>query len=921
MSQQGKASTVVAPLRRTFMFFQSVRWGLGLWFAGVLGVLGLLTADAIWALPAGVRSVAPPAALALLAALALAALVSVFRKRDQLVARSTEKSFPHLGTAITNAVQLESDRSEHPVTEHLRREAVRRGRRMAGEARVWPVVRKGVLRAFWIAGAVSLAAAVSYGVLPEVWHSVLPRYLDPHGDHPPYSRLKIRLNLASSEVLYGGQCEIEGVTRGAPVDKLYLVAQTQSGKTQTVMFRRPDRSFFQTLANLTEPTTVWITDGRARSHRHRIDIRMTPQINLVMVHAEFPKYTRLKAKKRKLDSPALRFPKRTRVSMRVASNRPLRSGTLELTPVLGGKSQSISMTVDPANPKSVEGGFELTEAVAFELKVTDTEGFASTHTKKGRITLRPDRRPILQVIEPGRHAVATPRVSIPVKVSAEDDYAVDKLVWFRGFNRSTQRPKALKFQTDGKPEEARYSGAFNLGDLGVRPGDRIEYFFEAADNNPDGPNLATSRMFTLEIISEEQYKQMLRNMAAQKALFEQYFSLTDQLRRLLERAEVLESKVKKAGQPGAPDGAKTAARQEAQELAKALENYRKALNKTLSEPQMFDLEEAFREHLQSQSGQIGRLGEQARRLAKPPGPLDPETARRIAEALRRMQGPMQENVGEPARQLASVARLLAKADAFVRLAEQQKELARLTQRFEDHEGQLSRLQQIQLQELASAQRNLRDKFNRWMKDVPELLEKVPSDPHYDPLRENVNRFLALVEEAGIEKDLEGAVDEFAALDGPEAYRMALQAAEKMDALIARSEADPKQRQGVAGQCLRFQPTLARKMGQSLQQILSAMKSRGSGGSGGSGYGLFGDNVGLYGPNVHLARRGGGSGNRSEKSAGGRGGGPVHGEPSEDQHLPKTDQSIRVRLQHEARFPLKYRDLVGEYFRAVAESQD
>ncbi|HXR08409.1 MAG TPA: hypothetical protein VN765_13815 [Candidatus Acidoferrum sp.] len=29
---------------------------------------------------------------------------------------------------------------------------------------------------------------------------------------------------------------------------------------------------------------------------------------------------------------------------------------------------------------------------------------------------------------------------------------------------------------------------------------------------------------------------------------------------------------------------------------------------------------------------------------------------------------------------------------------------------------------------------------------------------------------------------------------------------------------------------------------------------------------------------------------------------------------------RVRLQPDAKFPLRYRDLVGEYFRAVAESQ-
>ena len=30
---------------------------------------------------------------------------------------------------------------------------------------------------------------------------------------------------------------------------------------------------------------------------------------------------------------------------------------------------------------------------------------------------------------------------------------------------------------------------------------------------------------------------------------------------------------------------------------------------------------------------------------------------------------------------------------------------------------------------------------------------------------------------------------------------------------------------------------------------------------------------------------------------------------------------RVRLQPDAKFPLRYRDMVGEYFRAIAESEE
>ena len=40
----------------------------------------------------------------------------------------------------------------------------------------------------------------------------------------------------------------------------------------------------------------------------------------------------------------------------------------------------------------------------------------------------------------------------------------------------------------------------------------------------------------------------------------------------------------------------------------------------------------------------------------------------------------------------------------------------------------------------------------------------------------------------------------------------------------------------------------------------------------------------------------------------------------DPGLAPPEAPGRVRLLPEAKFPLRYRDLVGEYFRAVAESQ-
>ncbi len=80
----------------------------------------------------------------------------------------------------------------------------------------------------------------------------------------------------------------------------------------------------------------------------------------------------------------------------------------------------------------------------------------------------------------------------------------------------------MKLVLKGGAQSVEAVGAFELGKLGLRPGDVIEYYFEAADNYPQGPNVALSRPFRLQIISREQYEAILRQAAARKALFEPY---------------------------------------------------------------------------------------------------------------------------------------------------------------------------------------------------------------------------------------------------------------------------------------------------------------------------------------------------------------------------------------------------------------
>src|SRR6185436_16302667 len=167
---------------------------------------------------------------------------------------------------------------------------------------------------------------------------------------------------------------------------------------------------------------------------------------------EFPRHTGKPVKTGKLPDEPQALPVDSRIRFRVASNRPLKDGRLTLTPVLGGKPTEIALKVGQASrlPQTgptdgisvpayiVTGEFTLTAPTLFTLSVRDIDGLECAEPRRGRFNVAPDERPRIAVLEPGRDAVATPTIKIPVKVQAADDYGVTRGVWLRGHNRSVE---------------------------------------------------------------------------------------------------------------------------------------------------------------------------------------------------------------------------------------------------------------------------------------------------------------------------------------------------------------------------------------------------------------------------------------------------------------------------------------------------
>jgi hypothetical protein len=286
----------------------------------------------------------------------------------------------------------------------------------------------------------------------------------------------------------------------------------------------------------------------------------------------------------------------------------------------------------------------------------------------------------------------------------------------------------------------------------------------------------------------------------------------------------------------------------------------------------------------------------------------------LAKALSDLAGAEEEEVDRPAHQIAAVAQLLARADTFVRLAGEQATLAKLLRRFADKGVELSRPEQLEVQELAYQQRRIQGALRALLDALPEALARLPDESEFDDLKADVNDFLRAVADAKIQEDLAESAKTLERPDARAGWMLALQAADKMDRLISKCSGLP----GKGEKALRFKPSMQKGLGGTLQQILAAMNSgTGSGKGGRDGYSLFNDEMALYGPEVPLT--GEQAGGRSEKAVAGAARSESMPGQTNEPGLKPASTAGRVRLQPDAKFPLRYRELVGEYFRVIAES--
>lgn len=798
----------------------------------------------------------------------------------------------------------------------------------------------------WLAAFAVLAALAAAAVLPadSPGRVVFSRIKAPQADIPPYSRYRFAIEPAVPAVIYGGTIELKTTVSGASVKgQVEMATRYGGGVHKTACFQEGGQRYAQRIEKVVNPVEFCFMVGRARSAWHRVELLLEPRIGAVSVEMVPPAYSGLPKREFAAGAEDLRGLRGSKMSMRVTSNRPLVDGSLvirrpgdriEEAEVVSGKLDGLNTVVFSWNLK---------ETARLAVQVRDVRG-----TKNGtpfvlhQVAVG-DQVPRVTMTEPAAFSLVTPGVVVPLAGAAEDDLGVTRVELVRAVVGYRDRVRRV---VDGvRDRRVGFEQNLDLAKIGVEPGDVIECYAEARDANPDMTGIGVSDVRRLEVISEADYREMLRLRTTVSAFVARFRMVSGAYRRLQEDYAGALDEVE--------NGRASEERQRA--LIEALKARTRAMSAQLTQLgrdfAIYDLEKEF-------SAAAAELGEgldynlQMLERAKAGDPALADLLGRMVKNVGEISGRMV-RIATQAGQVAEVGQLMEAAGEFQRQMRKMESVVRRLSRFA---GQSRAEDSALLRNLGRDEAAIRKGFVRVVAAIRENAKAVPQ--FAEPLARDAGAVADAVEGSGALALMEES--ELAAVnqDGDESHRKAALALERLQNMLKKL-ADPPpsapppdgdaQRPG-QGQAqnagngfaamirgrggLGFQPP--DDLRTTLTQMLSALRRRsGSGGGSGDGMGTGGDGMGMDGGDGNDGYSMGGSslfnvpviGPQRMTYAGGERGGEGHGSEGagatagavsrvtgRESTRPeaKGGGAAESRMMME-RVPDKYREAVKRYF--------
>ncbi len=215
----------------------------------------------------------------------------------------------------------------------------------------------------------------------------------------------------------------------------------------------------------------------------------------------------------------------TQVTLTARADRPIGSGQLALG------EQGLPLRV--VDGRTLLGQILVEQPGSYRFELTSQSGERWRSPRGHPIQVEADRPPRVRLERPRRDLVVRERDAVELLFDARDDIGLDevRLVW-RVVGRQDQAQRRVLKRLTGKDKRAvRMSHRWELASLKLTPGEQVQLFVEATDNDTvSGPKVGRSATVTLKVFSAAEHHRQL--MTQVQAFWEQLLAgLADHLER------------------------------------------------------------------------------------------------------------------------------------------------------------------------------------------------------------------------------------------------------------------------------------------------------------------------------------------------------------------------------------------------------
>jgi hypothetical protein len=714
--------------------------------------------------------------------------------RLERAARLLEEHHPELENALINAVQFEAEvarRPDAPSARLMRRE-MERAEAAVGSVSVQDVVDSAAIssgrRLLLCIVAIAILSAVLF---PRAWRFELPRFLLFWSDQPAFTLTDFTITPRGARVKAGGAVTVAVKVGGLIPDSVSLVTNSGRGPERTApLFAAEDGVYIQELSGLTTDTWYYVRANTGRSQRFLIKVDQAPEARTVKVTVQPPGYAKRPPESHKLDDEGIKGLNGAAITLDVESSRPLSGAKLVLT-YPDVPSETVTLTPIRGAADRATGTFTVRRSGEFRLELTADDGLTNRDAAHGKLTLLRDEKPIVYITAPGHNAVVTPGMQVGIRAEAEDDVALQRVEVHRIVNSMTD--SAQSFAVPAGQRRADTELKLDFKDLGVRPGDVIQYYATAYDNDPGKPNLTDSERYWLWVVSEEDYQKLLQDQRKLPQLAEEYRQQTDALKSLAQEQRALADAMKKTAEEIARKPGDAALQQQMQNLKKQQASLRKAaedlarnMRKLAAQKSQYDAEKGLQKKLAELAKQVEQSAAGAMKSAEsaPSGQQMAQQGDQAAKQLEKASGQGQKSIEKALQALEKLAPLHQDIAHLRELARLQGELALQARQLARQVTQ-DAFQQSRLNELAQRQADLKQSLEMVQEDLKQHAADCQSvAPEAAQKAQKVAEALSQMK---VGESMEGATSSFRNQDGSGGASQAERAQKALESLFQQGK--------------------------------------------------------------------------------------------------------------------------------------